>query len=670
MSSPYPLQQFRRWLTGGRKARPSVGQPRYRPALEPLETRTLLSTLAFHTAQTLPVGSGPGSVVAADVNGDGHPDLVVANSGNNTVSVLLGNGDGTFQAAQNFATGSGPSSLAVADVNGDGHLDIITGNTLENAESQDTVSVLLGNGNGTFQAAHNFATHEPIGGMAVADVSGDGMPDIVTTIGDGNTLSVFLGDGDGTFQAAQNTQLPHDTLEPPCGVVVADVNGDGRPDLVIGDNSLLVLLGNGNGTFQNPYAVDGDYGQFSVAVADVNGDGKPDIIGAMTSYESASVLLGNGDGTFQHFLQTSGYTPNLVASILVADMNGDGHPDLVLASDYGGGFSVLPGNGDGTFQPPQNFATGLGAYRGVAQPVAVADLNGDGAPDVVIANYGRNTVSVLLADQATQLQLTAPGAVSAGQPFDVRVQALNADGTVAANYTGTVHFTASESGDTLPTDYTFTAADQGVHTFSVQVGTDDPQTLTDTDTRIPALTGSAQLNPAAILSIDDRGDLSYAAAVSGADNNLTVSLVDGVYTFSDTVEHITLSGPGTAGWTGDGTHTPCRAPPPASPTSRSTSMTGPTPSRSSPRPSPPTSPTWSPAATQSPSAARAPFRACSATSPSSVRTTPPPSPWTTRPMPPPARSPSAPSTSFSPPMARSAAWPRPTSITATPTPPA
>jgi hypothetical protein len=176
-------------------------------------------------------------VAVADVNDDGHPDLIVANVDSNTVSVLLGNGNGTFQAAQNFATGKFPASVAVADVNGDGHLDLVTAN-----EGDNTVSVLLGNGNGTFQAAQNFATDARPDAIAVADLNGDGLPDLVSVNEDGYTVSVLLGKGNGTFQAARNYRNASDQY---C-VAVADVNGDGLADVVSCgyiSNTVCVLFG-------------------------------------------------------------------------------------------------------------------------------------------------------------------------------------------------------------------------------------------------------------------------------------------------------------------------------------------------------------------------------------------------------------------------------------------
>jgi hypothetical protein len=367
----------------------------------------------------------------ADVNGDGLPDLVTANQGSNTVSVFLGNGDGTFELAQTYATDSYPFSVAVADVNGDGHPDVVTANS-----KSDSVSVLLGNGDGSFRAARNLA----VGGE-------------------------------------------------PLSVAVVDVNGDGRPDLVLPSYGygVNVLLGNGNGTFQAAqHFATGTY-PVSAAVADVNGDGHPDIITANgNSSATLSVLLGNGNGTFlaaQKF--ATGADPIAVA---VADLNGDGRPDLVTANFTGNTVSVLLGNGNGTFQTAQNVAVGSDPLS-----VALADLNGDGLPDILTANFRSNTVSVLLGHRnaATHFLVSAPASATAGTPFTITVTALTAGGQTDCNYTGTVKFSSSDHSDVLPAAYHFTLADGGVHTFTVTLNTTGSQTITATDKVNKTIKGKA-----------------------------------------------------------------------------------------------------------------------------------------------------------------------------------
>jgi hypothetical protein len=220
----------------------------------------------------------PYQVVIADVNRDGKPDLVVASEGSGwwgPVSVLLGNGDGTFQpAVAYYSGGSWPTSVAVADINGDGKPDLIVADSYSSS-----VGVLLGNGDGTFQSAVSYPCGPSPYSVVVADVNADGNPDVIVANGGWNFVNVLLGNGDGTFRAPVAYSSGGDS---PWYLAVADVNGDSRPDIVVvngGSNSVGVLLGNGDGTFQAPVTYPtGGTGSAGLAVADVNGDGKPDAV--------------------------------------------------------------------------------------------------------------------------------------------------------------------------------------------------------------------------------------------------------------------------------------------------------------------------------------------------------------------------------------------------------
>ncbi|HSZ57081.1 MAG TPA: FG-GAP-like repeat-containing protein, partial [Tepidisphaeraceae bacterium] len=381
------------------------------------------STVSFQPQRAFDTGAEPASVAVADLNGDGKADMVVANYGTfysygQTVSVLLGNGDGTFQAQQVLGVGSGPDAVAIADVNGDGIPDLIVANSRSN-----DVSVLLGNGNGTFKPQVTYATGAGPSSIAVANLNGDGYPDLVVTNSGGHgyystpgdTVSVLLNNGDGTFKPQQELTTGYG----PSSVAIADLNGDGHPDLVVTNfggggylsypgDSVSVLLGNGDGTFKTQQTFDtGKYGPDSVAIADLNGDGNPDLVVAdfgipyFTRGNTVSVLLGKGDGTFQspQFVNVGTYPE----SVAISDLNGDGKPDIIVANAGSDNVSVLVGNGNGSFQAQQTFAAGTGPAF-----VAVSDLNGDGKPDLVVANAGSyyypgHSVSVLLGNSTANV---------------------------------------------------------------------------------------------------------------------------------------------------------------------------------------------------------------------------------------------------------------------------
>ena len=367
----------------------------------------------FSRASSFDTGRYPRGVAIADLDGDGHLDLVTANQAANTVSILLGNGDGTFRARTDFEAGGHPMSVAVADLNADGRPDLAVAGEGYDPDYAGRVSVLLGNGDGTFGTRTQYGVPKWSQAVAIADMNGDQRPDlVVSSASPTNRLSVLLGKGDGTF----GPSMDFATADFPGSVATADLNADGRLDVVVANlnvNSVSVFLGNGDGTLGVRTDFGVGAGPWSVAIADGNADGSLDLVVANFTSNSVSVLLGNGDGTFGGRRDFAvGVNPRCVA---VADVNGDGFPDIAAANDglpdtpegYPSSYflTLLLGDGTGGFGQRADFDTGIHPWA-----VAIADLNSDGYPDLAVSNTGSSTVSVLLHRTPVWMEFAfAPG---------------------------------------------------------------------------------------------------------------------------------------------------------------------------------------------------------------------------------------------------------------------
>ena len=393
-------------------------------------------------------GSNPFDVALGDFNSDGKQDAIVAA---NPPVVLLGNGDGTFQAATPIGTiASAPTGVAVGDFNRDGNLDVVF------AISGGAV-VYFGNGNGTFTAGTTLSSRgmnqNVFARVLVADVNNDKIPDLILNTDTG--LSVLLGNGYGTFQTPILSSGSVQFMS------TGDFNKDGNVDLAVtnGYNSLNIMLGNGAGTF----AITSSYSPTeqnlnAIAVADYNQDGFADV-----AFPNGQVFLGNGDGT----LRAASAFPTTPEAIVVAavDINGDGITDLVTVSsglfcgesDFGT-TGVSLGNGDGTFQPVTVFDSGGCGYPAF---MAIGDLNNDGVPDIVVLSGYINVNGFSLAHELSVLINSGNGTFPAarlnisGGSGGVAVNDFNhdgnadvvlADGSVyLGNGDGTLRFLASAS---------------------------------------------------------------------------------------------------------------------------------------------------------------------------------------------------------------------------------
>ena len=343
-------------------------------------------SFSLSPATPFAVGANPQISVAADFDEDGKLDLAVTNNGSNTVSVLLGNGDGTFQHHVNYAAGIQPVGLATGDFNHDGKVDLAVANFVDN-----TVSILLGNGDGTFRDHMDFGTAVGPGLIAVGDFNGDGNLDLAITCSDNVSVyivSILLGDGKGGFQS----HVDYTTGAWPSGIAMGDFNQDGILDLAIGNahsDTVSVLVGNGDGTFQAKVDYPSGSNPRAMATGDFNGDGYLDLAVACQFSNAVCILLGNGDGTFQpHVDYGTGAAPVFVD---LEDFNEDGSLDLAVANFNDSTMSILLGKGNGSFSQQKSFAPGTNPAS-----LAIGDFNGDGRLDLAVSNETDGTVSIML----------------------------------------------------------------------------------------------------------------------------------------------------------------------------------------------------------------------------------------------------------------------------------
>jgi parallel beta-helix repeat protein len=381
-------------------------------------------SIGFATVPSPATGKAPGYVTSGDFNGDGIPDLAAANTGDSSVTVLLGNGDGTFRSGVTLPTtdGSAAKWIAVADFNNDGRADLAVSNLA------GSLSIYLGHGDGTFTATSSPATGAQPNAVVAADFNGDGNVDLaVANMGSASrpTVTLLLGKGDGTFAAStvQTGVLAY-------WLAAGDFNGDGIADLVIVDiKNVQVLLGNGDGTFAGLSPFFPDQVATGVVVADLNQDGSLDLALPILNGGAigANLFLGNGDGTFT---KASPPTLNGVSIALGAgDLNRDGFLDLAATQNNPQYVAIAFGNGKGVFKDvPVSPATGDNPMS-----MALADFDGDGTPDLAVANADDNNLTILLTRQTATVTVAGISPVGTGTHY------------AEASYSGDTYYAPSVS---------------------------------------------------------------------------------------------------------------------------------------------------------------------------------------------------------------------------------
>jgi uncharacterized repeat protein (TIGR01451 family) len=506
-------------------------------SIEILEKRLFLSASvpAFQSPTQISTGGSPDAIVTDDWNEDGNEDIAIANSANNTVSVLFGNGDGTFAAPANYSVGSDPTAIATADVNNDGNDDIITADA-----GSGNVSVLLanvdsdGNPTGSFAAAQNFRVEPGSQGplsLVMDDFNNDGNEDIAVA-GSGG-LFVLLGNGDGTFQAPVKI-----SSDPMAGIVNGDFNQDGNEDIAVTNpaaGTIEIFDGNGDGTFAAPISETVAPGVTGIATGDFNNDGVTDLAVTVPAQNLIDLLLGNsttvtepsppypilpisGPGPIQPIAVSTGpisvggdftYTtatgtfasPIAVplsgtpTSLTVADVNGDGNDDLVVTNSSSNEVTVIPGNGDGTFGAPADVS-----MSAIPTAVAADDFNNDGGIDLATANPA-GSVSVAL-QQSADIGVT----LTASSP----TVALGSDLTFTETVTNSGPGTASDVtlSDELPSGATLVSA-------TSSQGTVDTTTNTgEADATIGSLASGASATVTVVVQPTGYGTLSNSVSIN------------------------------------------------------------------------------------------------------------------------------------------------------------
>ena len=349
----------------------------------------------FESAVSYSTGSDPFAAAIGDLDGDGYADIVVANLSSDNISVLINNGDSTFAYKVNYTSGSEPISVGIGDLNNDGFLDVVTSN-----QGDNTASVFINDGDGTFASKVDYSTGSVPSQLNIGDFDGDGYLDFLVANYSSSNFSIHINNGDGTFAAA----VGYGSISSAFLSTIGDFDGDGFLDAaIVGSSSsiptVFIYTNDGDGTFTyNSEKATGSQ-QSGIHAGDIDEDGDLDLAISSGFENYVSIFKGNGDGSFESKVDYNTGANTGTAGVFFQDIDGDGDLDLSVTLFYADGLSTFLNNGSGIFSNQIGYAVGSSPYL-----VAAGDLNNDGVLDLVTANAGNNTISVLMGSK----DVTAP----------------------------------------------------------------------------------------------------------------------------------------------------------------------------------------------------------------------------------------------------------------------
>ncbi|HEY7532185.1 MAG TPA: VCBS repeat-containing protein [Nitrospiraceae bacterium] len=341
----------------------------------------------FYYFASYKVGKNPTTVNPLDLNQDGITDLVTTNMGSNTISILLGNGDGTFHDQHQLHVCKEPRSMVVGFFNGDAYPDVVLA-----CSGSDEIAVLFGRSDGKLEEGPQYPVHRTPVAIASDDLNGDQVPDLVVALRN-DKIKVFFGTRTGEFKHGPQYEYG----DTPTSVALSDLNGDGKPDLAVTNggpmsNAVSVWIGNGDGTFRGPTDYSTGKRPLGISFADFNGDHLRDLLVINGQRDSFTTFLGKGNAIFSAG-QDSGADagPNFG---LARDFDGDGRVDVAIVNLQSSDLSILFGRGDGTFEyPPRNYRTKSGPFSVAVYRVTTKEVE---EPGLVTADNGNGSVSVFL----------------------------------------------------------------------------------------------------------------------------------------------------------------------------------------------------------------------------------------------------------------------------------